>query len=131
MNFRNKDKDFQGKIAGALFERHKININKDVGTAYLQPESEDRVNPQVTISTSEIKAHTGREKLRNVILDEYIEAFNKHPSLSAKKITDDSISVSVDPIRSRDNEFNSLSALSKKNKSEIYDDPELGEDIDW
>lgn len=71
MGFSAKDKDFQKKVTDALFQRHTINVNKEIGTAYFQPESEDRINPSVTISRDEIKVNTGRDKLRAVIIDEY------------------------------------------------------------
>ena len=129
MGFSAKDKDFQKKVTDALFQRHTINVNKEIGTAYLQPESEDRINPSVTISRDEIKVNTGRDKLRAVIIDEYLEEFNEHPSLKAEKNDDSSITISVVPMRHGDNTFGSLSQLNKKNKNDLDSDPELGEDI--
>ncbi len=131
MNFRDKDKNFQNKVKIALWERHKINVNRDVGTAYLQPEFEDRINPKVKITPEDIKSATGREKLRGIILDEYVEEFNKQYGLTATKEADDSITLSIVPIRRPDNEFKSLAELTKKNKEDVENDPELGEDIDW
>jgi hypothetical protein len=131
MSFQDKDREFQNNVVSALFQRHTINLNKEVGTAYYQPEFEDRINPQVTISPQDIKSATGREKLRDVVVDEYVEAFNRYSGVIARKLTETDIEVAIEPVRSRSNEFKSVSALCKSNAKDLDADPTLGESTDW
>ena len=131
MNFQKRDRDFQIKVVNALFQRHTINQNREIGAAYFQPEYEDRINPQVTISSQEIKSATGREKLRDVVLDEYIEAFNRYSGIIARKVTSTDINVAIEPVRSRSNDFKSISALSNLNAKDLDTDPTLGESKEW
>ncbi|PCM43771.1 hypothetical protein [Marinobacter sp. ANT_B65] len=131
MSFQDKDRAFQTKVVNALFQRHMINQNKEVGTAYLQPECEDRINPRVTISPQDIKTATGREKLRNIVVREYVKAFNLYPGVIARNVTETDIEVAIEPVRSRSNEFDSVSALCKSNAKDLNTNPELGESTEW
>lgn len=124
--YGDKDKQFQQKIVSALSERFVINANKEIGNAYFQPETEDKINPIVKISDSEIKKYTGRDKLRNVVLDEYVEALNKYELIQAARVKND-IHVSIEPVRIKENIFSSLRDLEQKNSNEILEEPELGE----
>lgn len=126
MKYDQKDNEFQEKIISVLFDRHMINANKEIGAAYLQPETEDKVNPKVVISGNELKENTGREKLRDSVYDQYIQALNQHPLVTAERLRE-SIIVSVNPVRSPDNEYSSIADLEKRNNEEVDEDPSLGE----
>lgn len=125
MSFPEKDAELQRQIIDALLTRKTINMNKEVGVAYLQPEWEDKINPTVTVTVDEIKKVTGREKLRDVVLNDYVKALSR-PGLTVTR-SEASITVGLTPEKSRENKFDSLDRLHSKNIAEIADNPELGE----
>ena len=127
MSFRDKDKEFQKVVVDALYERYIINANKGSGELHFQPIYEDLTTPRVEISPEEIKKETGRNKIRNVILDEYIEGFNQFHGIKAELTPNHKISISLQQERKKSNEFSSLSDLEKQNKKDLADDPELGD----
>lgn len=126
MSFREKDEKFQQQILGALIQRQTINMNKEVGVMYMQAEWEDKINPSVTITRDEIKKETGRDKCRDVVLDEYSAALQK-PGVVIERPNNDSLRVSLAPVRIAKNEFSSVSALKNKNETELEGDPELAD----
>ena len=125
MGFQDKDIALQQKIISLLIQRQTINLNKEVGTAYLQPEFEDKVNPSVTITRAEIKAYTRREKIRDVVLDDY-EKTLKRPGIEVERLNPDVLRVSLVPVRKKANDFNSVADLGEKNAEELAEDQELG-----
>jgi hypothetical protein len=124
MNFKEKDSELQRNIINSLHLRWTINSNKEVGKMYLQPEFEDKINPSVTLTREQIKEITGREKLRDVVLDDYAEALSR-PGIEVERM-DDKLRISVVPIRSKENEF-AIEDLMRKNAEELKADPQLGE----
>jgi hypothetical protein len=126
MSFQAKDEALQRRIIESLSVRQTINMNAEVGKAYLQPEWEDKINPTVTVTRDEIKKLTGREKLRDVVLDEYAKALAK-PGVDVQRVDDDTLRVSLAPMRVKSNEFPSLEDLNDKNKAALKDNPELGD----
>lgn len=126
MSFEAADKKLRSAIVQALYQRQTINANKDIGAAYLQAEPEDRVNPSVIVTRDEIRAQTGRSKVRDVIIDEYAESL-KGPGMAVEQIDADTLKVTVVPQRVRKNEFGSIQALQARNADDLERDPELGE----
>lgn len=126
MGFKEKDEALQRQIIESLVVRQTINLHQEVGTAYLQPEWEDKINPMVTVTRDEIKKLTGREKIRDVVMDDYAKALER-PGIDVQRVGDDALRVSITPIRDKSNDFSSLSELSEKNKVVLSESPELGE----
>ncbi|WP_122574006.1 hypothetical protein [Pseudomonas viridiflava] len=125
MSFQEKDKVLQKEILELLTQRLTINMNKETGVAHLSPDHEDRVNPSVTVTSQEIKQRTGRDKIRNVVIDEYQKALTMPGIVVERK--DNDLTVIVLPTRKSSNDYKSLSELAKKNNSEIAEDPDLAE----
>ncbi|MFM0385858.1 hypothetical protein [Paraburkholderia dipogonis] len=126
MDFEKKDADLQKAIISALVERHTINLNKETGIAYLQAEFEDKVNPCVTLTRDEIRKETGRQKVRDAVMDDYAKAL-RAPGIEVSRADDDTIQICMTPVRARKNEFGSLSELRTKNESDLEEQPELGD----
>lgn len=124
MEFEKKDVSLQRAIVQALWERYTINLNKETGVAYFQAESEDKINPCVMITRDEIRNETGRQKVRDVVLDDYEEALRR-PGIDVTRPDSDTIKICLTPVRARENEFSSLTTLRKKNANELDNDPEL------
>lgn len=128
MGFQDRDKALQQQIISSLIERQTINMNKEVGVAYLQPEFEDKVNPSVTITRKEIKEITKRDKIRNVVVDDFEKALRR-PGIEVERLDIDTLKVSLVPMRKSSNEFKSFTDLTKKNAVELAESPELGEPL--
>lgn len=126
MDFEKKDDDLRKAIISALVERHTINLNKEIGVTYLQAEFEDKVNPCVKLTRDEIREETGRQKVRDAVMDDYAKAL-RAPGIEVSRPDDDTIQICVTPVRARENEFGSLAKLRKKNESELDEQPELGD----
>ena len=125
MSFQEKDKALQKEILDLLVQRLTINMNKEAGVAHLSPDHEDRVNPSVTVTSREIKERTGRDKIRDVVVDEYQKALTKAGVVVERNGND--LKVIVLPPRKSSNDYKSLSELSKKNSLEVAEDPDLAE----
>lgn len=111
MNFEEKDKALQNEILNLLTERMTINLNKETGVAHLTPDHEDRVSPSVRITAQEIKHRTGHDKIRTVVIDEYVNALKK-PGIGVEREGND-LTVIVIPFRKSSNEYKSLADLKK------------------
>jgi hypothetical protein len=128
MQFKDKDLALQKKILEELQRRHTINANAETGTAYFQPEWEDKINPSVRITRDEIRAETQREKVRDSVMADYQKKL-KVPGINVQLLDDDTLLVEVAPIRSRENNFPTLRALTGKNEMQLEADPTLGEPL--
>lgn len=126
MSFHDSDKKLQDDVRQKLFLRQTINANLDIGKAYLQAEPEDRINPSVRVTKEDIRKQTGREKIRDVVLEEYAQAL-KAPGIAVERIDGDTLQVTMVPIRAAKNDFLSLAALEAENAADLERDPELGE----
>lgn len=126
-DFDEMDEKFQSEIISALVQRHRINLNSDVGSAWLQPMPEDRINPCVTITRDTIADGTGRQKVRKPVLDEY-EARFRRAGFEVTRPEEKSLRICITPIRARENEFDSLEQLRRKNETDLAKDPDLDED---
>ena len=126
MGFQEKDKALQNQIIDSLLVRQTINMNHEIGRAYLQAEFEDKINPVLTVTRDEIKKMTGREKIRDVVMDDYAKALER-PGVEVQCVDGHALRVSLTPIRVKENEFSSLTNLNKKNNAELTENPELGE----
>lgn len=126
MNFESKDTELRNTIVSALYGRQTINANKDIGVMYLQAEPEDRVNPSVIITKDDIRTHTGREKVRDAVMNEFARALQT-PGIVVERLSPDAMKVTVVPQRVRENEFGSLKELQAKNAKELEENPDLGE----
>lgn len=126
MGFQEKDEALQRQIIDSLVVRQTINMNHEVGRAYLQAEWEDKINPVVTVTRDEIKKMTGREKIRDVVMDDYAKALAR-PGVDVQRVGEHALRVSLTPIRVKENEFSSFADLSDKNNAELTENPELGE----
>lgn len=126
--FDEDDKKFQRKVIDALVLRHHINMNKDVGTAHFQAMHEDRINPCVTITRDDIARETGREKVRDVVLDDYANAMRNQSIEVTQDRKNKTLRVCIAPVRAPEIEFKSLDALCDKNETDLEKDPELAED---
>jgi len=125
MSFQEKDKALQDEIISLLIERLTINVNKEAGVAYFSPDHEDRVNPSVIITAQEIKERTGRDKLRDAVINDYQKALSR-PGVLVER-SDGGLSLTVMPTRKPSNNFSSLRELAKKNRAEIAAEPDLAE----
>lgn len=123
--FDQNDKLFQEKILDALMQRYFINMNKAVCTMHLDPIHEDHLNPCVTITRDDIARETMRDKVRDVVLEEYAKAM-KRPFFEVVLDRDlKTLRVCITPVRSPELEFKSLNDLRDKNAADLDDDPEL------
>jgi hypothetical protein len=68
--------------------RHTINLNREVGTAYLQAEWEDKINPCVTVTRDAIRIATGRNKMRDKVIEQY-EVALRRPGASGRRHAED------------------------------------------
>lgn len=125
MDYTDKDKEVQRQIIEALCQRHVINMNKETGTLSFSPEDRDRVNPMVTITGDELKALTGRDKLREAVWTQYEQSLSR-PGIAVERVPD-ALRVSIVPLRAPENEFNSLANLANQNQIDLTKDPELGD----
>lgn len=126
MSFAEKDKQVQRQVIAALFDRQTINMNKEIGVMYMQAEWEDKINPSVSLTRDEIKKLTGRDKCRDVVLDEYSSAFQR-PGVTVERPDKDTLKVSLAPVRVAENQFSSYSALAASNRTELAENPELAD----
>ena len=124
-----KDVAFQKEIIDALVLRHTINLNREVGTAYLQAEWEDKINPCVTVTRDAIRTATGRDKMRDKVIEQY-EVALRRPGFDVARLDEDTLKICVSPIRSPKNEFNSVTELRRKNEDEIEAAKEADPDCD-
>lgn len=129
MSFDAADSQLLGTVTQGLYERHTINVNANVGRATLTPDMEDHINPSVLLTRDDIRTYTGRSKVRDVIMDEYVTALGKVHGVSVERIDDDTMKVSMVPQRASKNEFSSLQSLQKRNAADLERDPELGDPI--
>ena len=128
MNFNEKDEQFQKEIASLLWQRHRINANKLAYRMPSQPEWEDRVSPEITITEQIIKDTTGREKIRSVVIDDYVKKLTT-PGIQVTRVDAKTLKVSIAHIRSPDNEFPSVKALRAANQRDIEKDEDLDESL--
>lgn len=78
----------------------------------------------MTITRDEIKALTGREKLRDIVIDEYAKALAM-PGIEVHRLDQGTLQVSIAPTRVKSNEFSTLQELKDKNSAALKADPEL------
>lgn len=124
MDFDEKDEQFCKEITHLLWQRHRINANKQAGSMPMQPEWEDRVSPEITITEKAIKDATGREKFRGVVMDKY-EKKLKTPGVQVTRVDDKTFKVGIAQMRSRENEFPSIKALRAANAADLEEDAGL------
>ena len=124
-----KDGKFIDEVAKALYQRSTIDTNKEIGTAHMTPYAlfENRLSPRVRISAQEIKARTGRVKVRESLYNQYLVDLNKKPGITARKVTETEIEVTYEPVRDISNAFKSVSALHQSNIKDLAADPTLEE----
>lgn len=118
--------NIERKILEALHQRQIINMNKEVGVAYLQQEDRDKINPCVTVTGKELKELTGREKLRLVVVDKLQEELKKRDWVTVERTGND-LRICLMAVREKENEFASLASLIGKNRREIAENEELAE----
>lgn len=114
------------QIVEALHQRWTINVNKESGVARW-PANTDCLNPCVTLSRDEIRGLAGREKLRDVFVTQLQVNLASRHGVSAE-MDYGSLKVCITPVREPENEFVTFRELQKKNRSELLEDPDLGDD---
>lgn len=124
MNFDEKDEQFRKEIKSLLWQRHRINANQMAGSMPMQPEWEDQVSPEITITEQAIKETTGRDKIRGVVMDKY-EKELKTPGVQVTRVDDKTLKVSIAPMRKSENEFFSIKALRAANEEDLKEDASL------
>lgn len=125
MNFNEKDKQFCKEITDLLWQRQRINANKLDGKMPMQPEWEDRVSPEITITLNAIKDRTGRDKIRDVIMNKY-ERDLQSPGVQVKRV-DGTLKISIVQTRTRENVFGSIKELRTANELDLEKDSGLNE----
>lgn len=129
MSFIEKDKKLQSEIRDALWLRVNINTKLEDGVAFMGYGPDDRIYPELVISAEEIKARTGRDKLRDRVLQEYkakLESEWTHVDLLDQVASGvKGIRIAVVPMRISKNRFSSLEKLLEANRSDLKEDPEL------
>jgi len=125
MNFNEKDKQFCKEITDLLWQRQRINANKLDGQMPMQPEWEDRVSPEITITLNAIKDRTGRDKIRDVIMNKY-ERDLQSPGVQVKRV-DGTLKISIVQTRTRENVFGSIKELRTANELDLEKDSGLNE----
>lgn len=128
MSFVEKDEELQQEIRSALWLRVNINTKQEDGVAFMGYGPTDRIHPELVISAEEIKARTGREKLRDSVLLEYkgqlederfkVDLLNGIAGIKGLRIA-------VIPERVANNRFSSLEKLLDANRNDLEEDPEL------
>lgn len=113
-----KDKQLVQKIETLLYQRTRMNVNDNQGTAYLTPNWEQEIYPQATVTREDVRKETGRKSIRDV-------AFNKIADMLAEQgleasVANGGINVKVPERRARGGtEFTSIGALEDANKERI------------
>ena len=128
MRFEEKDQEVCKQITQSLWQRHRINANKLDGSMPLQPEWEDRVTPEITITENAIKDMSGRDKIRAVVLNKYEETLKNTPGIKVVRV-DNTLKVSIEQRRERSNEFASLKALRAANEADLSKDASLDDPL--
>jgi hypothetical protein len=127
MTFIEKDEKLQDEIRRALWLRVNINTRLEDGVAFMGFGPDDRIYPELVISAEEIKARTGREKLRDCVLSDYKVKLEGNwvrvDLLDASGMK--GLRIAVVPMRVAKNCFSSLENLQKANSSDLDNDPEL------
>lgn len=126
MDFGKRDEALQKKVLDALWKRHLINVNKEIGTAYFQAEVGDKIHPSVTLNREEIRKETGRVKIRAVVIDDYEQALRR-PGFDVFRANIDTLLICMAPIRTSKNEFGSLAELEKQNETDLTENPQLAD----
>ena len=129
MSFHEKDEKLQREIRHALWLRVNINTKLEDGVAYMGHGPEDRIYPELVVSAEEIKARTGRDKLRDSVLHDYQvklqDAQTLVSLLDEKQSGMKGIKIVTVPARITENFFSSLDKLQEANSSDLDKDPEL------
>lgn len=129
MSFFEKDKKLQSEIRRAMWLRVNINTKQEEGVAFLGYGPDDRIHPELVISAEEIKARTGRDKLRGRVLEEYkakLEDDWIQVDLLDETVSGvNGIRIAVVPTRIAKNCFPSLGKLLEANRTDLEVDPEL------
>lgn len=129
MSFIEKDEKLQREIRIALWLRVNINTRLEDGVAFMGYGPDDRIYPQLVISAEEIKARTGRNKLRESVFHAYkaeLEGDMVHVDLLGDaKSGFNGIRLVVVPARIPKNCFSSFDQLEEANRRDLEKDPDL------
>ena len=123
MNYQDKDEAFVNKVISSLYQRQLINANKASGTADMR---EDVVNPTLEFGPEDLREHTGRQKVRDVVIKEVGDAIRARGlNIEVTPLANNRVKASLVPDRPKKNQFTSLTKLQRQNADEAADDPDL------
>lgn len=128
MKYDEIDKKVQTEILTMLAQRRLMNANEDIGVAYMQAELQDRINPTLVITTSELKELTGRDKVRDVVLADYEAKLSVYGVVAKADAAAGTITVKTVPYPAKSTQFSSLRALKVQNEKDLKEDPSLLDD---
>ena len=129
MSFIEKDEKLQNEIRSALWLRVNINTRLEDGVAFMGYGPDDRIYPELVISSEEIKARTRRNKLRASVFHDYKAKLEgdmvRVDLLGDAKSGFKGIRLVVVPTRISKNCFSSFDELQEANRRDLDKDPEL------
>lgn len=111
--FDQQDIEFVRTIRNEMLKRHVANVNDSEGVAHYPGISTDEIFPQVFITKEDIRDATGRDKVRDSVLQK-LQKDLENGGLKAS-IEDKKLKVEIPPEKSRQTSFNSFKTLKQAN----------------
>lgn len=111
--FDQQDTEFVRTIRNEMLKRRDANVNDSEGVAHYPGISTDEIFPQVFITKEDIRDATGRDKVRDSVLQK-LQKDLENGGLKAS-IEDKKLKVEILPEKSRQTSFNSFNSLKQAN----------------
>jgi len=105
---KHEDVKFVERVAEALRTKREENIDRASHTVSFGDEQFTEVS--LTLSRDDIRKNTGRQKVRDVVIDELADAFAKNDGLKVTRLDSDTLSITTVPVATQSS-FTSVNQL--------------------